>query len=138
MSITNKKPIILFDGICNLCNSSVKFILKHDKKEQFLFTSLQSDAATKILLQLNYKNNDLSSIVLIDDNNIYLKSTAALRITKELSPFWNWFYVMIIIPKKLRDYIYDFIANNRYKWFGKRNTCLVAYSKYKERFITNG
>ncbi len=138
MTDTKNKSIILFDGICNLCNSSVQFILKHDHKKQFLFASLQSDAATKLLLQLNSKNNKLSSILLIEDNKIYNKSTAALRISRELTPLWNWFYILIIIPTKLRDFIYDIIAKNRYKWFGKRDTCLVDNTKYKKRFITNG
>lgn len=138
MTETNNKSIILFDGVCNLCNSSVQFILKRDYKKQFLFASLQSDAATKLLLQLNYKNNDLNSIVLIEGNKIYTKSTAALKIAKKLNLIWNWLYVFIIIPKRLRDFIYDFIAKNRYKWFGKRDICIVNSLKYKERFITNG
>ncbi|NOQ92021.1 MAG: DUF393 domain-containing protein [Flavobacteriaceae bacterium] len=138
MTETKNKSIILFDGICNLCNSSVQFILKHDHKKQFLFASLQSDAAAKLLLQLNSKNNKLSSILLIEDNKIYKKSTAALRISRELNPLFNWFYIFIIIPTKLRDFAYDIIAKNRYKWFGKRGSCLIDNAKYKERFITNG
>jgi predicted DCC family thiol-disulfide oxidoreductase YuxK len=130
------QSIILFDGICNLCNSSVQFVLRHDKKKKFKFASLQSDAATKLLLQLNHKNNKLESIVLIDDSKIYDKSTAALKIAKELSPLWNFFYVLIIIPKPIRDFVYDLIAKNRYSWFGKKDTCLFYAEGHQDRFIS--
>jgi len=135
MKSKNIKSIILFDGICNLCNSSVQFVLKHDIKKKFLFASLQSDAAIKHLLQFNYKNKDFDSIVLIEGNKIYNKSSAALRIAKELGLFWNVFYVFIILPKFIRDGIYDYIAGNRYKWFGKKNSCLFFVEEYKNRFI---
>jgi len=133
---TNKKSIILFDGLCNLCNSSVQFILKHDKKEQFLFASLQSDACTKVLLHLNYKKKDINSIVLIEGSKVFYKSTAALRILRELNPLWNGFYAFIIVPEFIRDFIYDLIANNRYKWFGKQITCPIQNVSHKNRFIT--
>ena len=135
MKLTDKKSIILFDGLCNLCNSSVQFILKHEKNQNFLFASLQSDACAKILLQLNYKNNDLNSLVLIEGNKIYKKSTAALRIIKELKPMWHWFYILIIVPKFIRDSVYDLIAKNRYRWFGKKNTCMVPSPEIQERFL---
>ena len=131
-----KQSIILFDGVCNLCNSSVQFILKRDNKKRFLFSSLQSDAALKLLLQLNVKNSKLDSIVLIEGNKFYDKSTSALRIAKELSLFWNLFYVFIIIPKPIRDAIYDFIAKNRYKWFGKKDSCMFSMHGYKDRFLS--
>ena len=137
MKLTDKKSIILFDGLCNLCNSSVQFILKHEKNQNFLFASLQSDACAKILLQLNYKNNDLNSLVLIEGNKIYKKSTAALRIIKELKPMWHWFYVLIIVPKFIRDSVYDLIAKNRYEWFGKLNSCELGMHTNKDRFINN-
>lgn len=130
------QSIILFDGVCNLCNSSVQFVLRHDKKKRFLFSSLQSDAALKLLLQLNVKNSKLDSIVLIEGNKIYDKSTAALRIAKELNPLWNIFFIFIIIPKPIRDYVYDFIAKNRYNWFGKKNSCLFSIHSHEDRFLT--
>lgn len=135
MIATNNEAIILFDGICNLCNSSVQFVLKHDAKKQFLFASLQSDASRKLLLQFNYENAKMTSIVLIENNKVYDKSTAALRIARKLNPLWNWLYVLIIIPKSIRDFVYDIIAKNRYGWFGKRNSCLVYIEEYKNRFI---
>jgi len=135
MEESNKKPIILFDGICNLCDASVQFVLKHDKKQHFLFTSLQSDASVKLLLQVNNKNNSLNSIVLIEGVKIYYKSTAVLRISRKLNGLWALFYVFIIVPKKFRDSIYDLIAHRRYKWFGKKNKCLLYIEEYKNRFI---
>lgn len=135
MNQTKNKSIVLFDGLCNLCNSSVRFILKHDKKEQYSFASLQSDASTKLLLHLNYKKDDLNSIVLIEGAKVYYKSTAVLRIAKGLRPIWNCSYLFIIIPKFIRDSIYDFIAKNRYNWFGKRESCQIHNLKYKDRFI---
>lgn len=135
MIATNNEAIILFDGICNLCNSSVQFVLKHDTKKQFLFASLQSDASRKLLLQFNYENAKMDTIVLIEKNKVYDKSTAALRIARKLNPLWNWLYVLIIIPKSIRDFFYDIIAKNRYGWFGKRNSCLMYMTEYKNRFI---
>ena len=135
MTVTKKKAIILFDGVCNLCNASVQFILKYDDKNQFLFAPLQSDAGRKLLLQFNVENINLMSIVLIEDDKVYEKSTAVLRIGKKLRAPWNFLYSFIIIPKAMRDYIYYFIAKNRYKWFGKKDTCLPVSSKYKNRFI---
>lgn len=135
MNTNKKKAIILFDGVCNLCNSSVQFVIKHDNKNQFLFASLQSDASKKLLLQFNYENPKMMSIVLIEDNIVYDKSTAALRIAKKLRRPWNFLYKFIILPKAMRDFIYNIIAKNRYRWFGKRDTCLTYDGEYKNRFI---
>lgn len=120
---TKNKSIILYDGICNLCNKSVRFIIKNDTKKQFLFVSLQSDAAAQLLLHINHKKNDLNSIVLIDKGIIYLKSTAVLHILRKIGGVWAVFYFFKIIPKNIRDYIYDAIASHRYKWFGKCEIC---------------
>ena len=135
MKASHKKSVILFDGVCNLCNSSVQFILKNDKKKQFLFASLQSDAAKKLLLQKNHKNNNLNTIILIEGGEVYEKSTAALKITRRLGRIWSFFYIFIILPKSIRDFIYDFIAKNRYNWFGKKDNCIVPNEENKNRFI---
>lgn len=131
----NNKSIILFDGVCNLCNSSVIFILKHDKKEQFLFSSLQSEQAKNILLQITTENLNLDSIILIEKRIIYEKSTAALKIFKELNNGYKLLYSFIIIPKFIRDFAYDYISKNRYKWFGKKEHCMIPSSKIKNRFL---
>ncbi len=130
----NNKPIIFFDGICNLCNASVQFVLKRDKKKHFLFASLQSDVARNILLHKNKKIN-MNSIVLLQDDVVYSKSDAALLILKELRFPYNILVVFKVIPKTIRDGVYDFIAKNRYKWFGKKETCMVPKDDVLERFL---
>lgn len=136
MKHLKNKNIILFDGICNLCNSSVQFIIKHDKKQRFLFTSLQSDAARELLLQFPSKKNKMNSLLYIENNKIYDKSNAALQIIKHLNTPLNWLFTFVIIPKTVRDYLYNFIAKNRYKWFGKKECCMIPSPELKERFLT--
>ncbi|MBT8317773.1 MAG: thiol-disulfide oxidoreductase DCC family protein [Lutibacter sp.] len=130
------KSIILFDGICNLCNSSVNFIIRNDKKEHFLFASLQSDAAKEILLQYQVKKITFDSILLIENGKIYTKSTAALRISRNLDGTYRFIYFLKIIPKSITDWIYDIIANNRYKWFGKKESCMMPDEKLKSKFLS--
>lgn len=130
-----EKPIILFDGVCNLCNSSVQFVIKRDKKEQFLFASLQSDYAKENLPKELSSNSALQSIVLKEKDTIKTKSSAALAIAKRLSGLWSMLYIFIIVPKFLRDWVYDIIAKNRYKWFGKKDQCMIPLSEWKDRFI---
>jgi len=135
MNITKDKSIILFDGVCNLCNSSVNFIIKNDKKQTFLFTSLQSDAAKEILLQFSSKKIDFKSILLIKNGIIYDKSTAVLLIIKQLSNYYKFLYAFIIIPAFIRDIIYNFIAKHRYNWFGKDESCMIPSASLKNRFL---
>ena len=135
MNNFNNKSIILFDGVCNLCNSSVNFIIKHDKKEQFLFASLQSDAAKEILLQFPIKKFNLNSIILIENGNVYKKSMAVLKISKQLNSGYKLLYAFIITPKFIRDWIYNYIAKNRYKWFGKKENCMIPTPEVSNRFL---
>lgn len=130
-----EKHIVFFDGHCNLCSNSVRFIIKRDKKKRFIFASLQSDAARAHLLQFDPKNKINDSIILLEGGKQYEKSTAVLRIARELSPPWPVFYALKIIPVSLRDVLYDWIAANRYTWFGKRAQCLLKLPQYKERFL---
>jgi predicted DCC family thiol-disulfide oxidoreductase YuxK len=126
--------IILFDGICNLCNSSVRFIIKRDPVGNFKFSSLQSKVGKKLLEKYRVRN-DINSFILLENNHVYTKSSAALRVCMRLNSIWKIFIVFIIIPKPIRDYIYDFIANNRYKWFGKSDHCIIPSPDDKERFF---
>jgi len=135
MNNTKNKYIILFDGVCNLCNASVNFIIKHDKKEYFKFASLQSDVAKDLLLHFNSKKIKKESIILIEDKKFYQKSTAALRISKKLNGGYKLLYLFIIIPTFIRDFVYSYIAKNRYKWFGKKNNCIIPNQKIKKRFL---
>jgi len=136
MKPLKNSPIVLFDGYCNLCNASVQYLIKHDGKKHFLLTSLQSDAATKILLQFGQKSfKDFNSIVLINEGVIYKKSSAALHIARQLSGLIKLVYIFIIVPKPLRDFIYDYIAKNRYKWFGKKQDCMLPNPDDIDRFL---
>ena len=135
MNLNKEKSIILFDGVCNLCNSSVNFIIKNDKKEHFLFASLQSDAANEILLQFTSKKIDYKSILLIKDGIIYDKSTAVLLIFMQLSNYYKFVYGFIIVPLFIRNAVYKFIAKNRYYWFGKNESCMVPTASLKKRFL---
>lgn len=135
MNNFNDKLIILFDGVCNLCNSSINFIIKHNHKKQFLFASLQSDVAKEILLQFSQKKIALDSIVFIENNIIYDKSTAILRISRYLNGGYKLLYGIIIIPKFIRDGLYNQIAKNRYNWFGKKKNCMIPAPEVKSRFL---
>lgn len=123
---------ILFDGVCNLCNASVNFIIDRDPKGYFRFAALQSDAA-KALGEA--PNGDPDSIVLLEDGVRYEQSTAALRIARRLSGLWPVLYAGIILPRPLRDLVYRFIARNRYKWFGRRDACRLPSPELKARFL---
>jgi len=127
--------IIFFDGVCNLCNSSVNFIIKRDKRNKFKFAVFQSDIGKELLIKHNYYSKNFDTLVLLKDNTIHTKSTAALLISKELNSFWKLFYIFIIIPKFLRDFIYLYISRNRYKWFGKKDSCMLPSSEIKSRFL---
>jgi predicted DCC family thiol-disulfide oxidoreductase YuxK len=127
--------IILFDVVCNLCISSVDFIMKKDRRKRFLFASLQGESGQALLKKFNLPVNNWETFVVIEGDKVYTKSTAALRIVKHLGSAWQLLYGFIIVPKFLRDKIYRWIAGNRYKWFGKRDTCRVATPDEKSRFL---
>ena len=135
MNNFNGKSIVLFDGVCNLCNSSVNLIIKNDKKAQFLFASLQSDVAKEILLQFPSKKINFDSILLIEHNKLYEKSTAVVRILRHLGGGYKLLSCMVIIPKFIRDPLYDYIAKNRYRWYGKRESCMIPAPELKKWFL---
>ena len=130
-----EKPIVIFDGVCNLCNFAIDFILKRDQKKVFIFLPNQVMAGKKILEKYGIKDLEVKSVYLIEDKKIYQKSTAILRILKRLSFPWNIGYVFIVIPRPIRDFIYNIIAKNRYQWFGKRDVCRVLSDEEKARFL---
>ncbi len=119
------KSIILFDGFCNLCSSAVQFVLKRDKKKKFQFASLQSNFGKDLLIRHKLPITDFNSLVLFEDGKIFTQSTGALKIARSLSGFWPIFYIGMILPKFFRDAIYNWIAKNRYKWFGRKEQCYV-------------
>lgn len=128
------KALVLFDGYCNLCNGAVQFILKRDKKNHFYFASLSWPVAEPIL-NTSEKLKDVDSILLWDGKNTFTKSSAALKISSRLGSLWPLMNVFWILPKWLRDPVYDFIARNRYKWFGKRDTCMLPSPEVSARFL---
>ena len=131
------ESIIIFDGVCNFCNGVVNFILVRDKKDIFRFAANQSEAAKQILLKNNIPlETEISTVFLFENGKLYQKSTAALRIARKLPFAWNLCYIGIIIPAFLRNVIYDFIAKNRYKWFGKKETCRVPSPAERGKFLT--
>jgi len=128
-------PVILFDGVCNLCNASVQYVIKHDKKKLFRFASLQSSFGESILKQYNLSADTFNSFILLSDNKIYTRSTAALMVAKKLKGFIKFLYGFIIAPKFIRDFVYDVIAKNRYRWFGKKEACWVPTPELKSLFF---
>ena len=130
------QPIVLFDGVCNLCNGAVQFIIRHDKKNIFMFASLQSEVGRKILEQYNFPLDELNSFILIENNKAYTRSTGALTVAKKLNGLWPLLYGFIIIPKFIRDSIYNWVAGNRYKWFGKKDACMIPTPELKARFLS--
>ncbi|MEI9809057.1 MAG: thiol-disulfide oxidoreductase DCC family protein [Bacteroidota bacterium] len=128
-------PVILFDGVCNLCNRGVQFIIRRDKKKQFRFASLQGKTGQELLQRFNLPVNDLNTFVLVEKEGIYTRSTAALRIAKRMGGGWTLLYGFIIFPRFIRDAVYNVIAKNRYKWFGKREECMIPSPDLKERFL---
>lgn len=130
--------LILFDGVCNLCNGAVQFIIMRDKKQRFRFASLQSSIGKKYSSLQPADQPDPGTILLIRNNRIYDRSNAALEIAKELSGAWPALYIFKIVPKFLRDAIYNLIARNRYRWFGKKDECMIPTPALKNRFIDHG
>ena len=131
----NEAHILLFDGVCNLCNSIVQFTIKRDPKEKFKFASLQSESGQALLKKFGLPTDDFDSFVFINGDKYFLKSSAGLHVLKELGGIWKLFYVFIIFPQPLRDYVYNIIAKTRYRIFGKRDTCMIPISNIKKRFL---
>ena len=130
-----KSAIILFDGVCNLCNGFVQFVIAHDAAGRFKFAALQSEAGQQLLKNLPAAAQNLDTVVLIENGRFYHRSTAALRILRHLSGAWPLLYLAIVLPVFLRDWIYNFVARNRYRWLGRRESCLMPTPALKARFL---
>lgn len=133
--MNEKHKIILFDGVCNLCNGAVTYIIKHDKKNVFKFAALQSEIGKQLVAKFNIDTKKVDSIILIDDEKHYEKSSAALHITKNLSGAYPLLFGFMIVPKFIRNAVYDYIARNRYKWFGKKESCMIPTKELKAKFL---
>jgi predicted DCC family thiol-disulfide oxidoreductase YuxK len=131
----NTKSIILFDGLCNFCNASINKIIELDKKNKFKFAAIQSEAGKKLLTEFSTDFSKTDSILLIENKIVLSKSTAVLKIAKQLSGVYKLCYAFIIIPTFMRDLIYDLIARNRYKWFGKKESCMIPTKEVSGKFL---
>lgn len=135
-NLPKDKKIILFDGVCNLCDLAVQFVIKHDKKDVFRFVALQSELGQKILKHIGINPTNIDSIILYEPGiAYYYKSAAALQIAKNLGGFFHLGTVFRIIPTGISNQLYDYIAENRYKWYGKNETCLIPTAALKSKFL---
>lgn len=135
-TLPKNKKLILFDGVCNLCNHAVLKVIRYDRKNVFLFAALQSKIGEKIIEELGIDISKIDSIILyIPKEAFYIKSSAALRIMKEFSGIWKLSQIALLFPTSFNDYIYDFVAKNRYKWFGKKDQCMIPSEGLKKKFL---
>jgi predicted DCC family thiol-disulfide oxidoreductase YuxK len=128
-------PVLLFDGVCNLCNGAVRFVVRHDPEGVFRFAPLQSDAADSLLADCD-RESDLDSVVLVADGACHVKSDAALRVARRLGLPYSLLWAFRFVPRGLRDAVYDVVADNRYGWFGRREECMVPTPDLEERFLS--
>jgi predicted DCC family thiol-disulfide oxidoreductase YuxK len=135
-TVLENKKVILFDGVCNLCNSAINQVIDFDKKNTFLFTALQSKTGQEITKQLGIDTTKVDSIILYENNMAYyIKSTAAIKIMNDLGGLWVLTKLLWIFPENFRNYIYDIVAKNRYKWFGKKENCRIPTPELKAKFL---
>jgi predicted DCC family thiol-disulfide oxidoreductase YuxK len=134
--MSDNEKLILFDGVCNLCNGFVKFIIRRDKKGKIRFAPLQSDAAKNSLHAFGHYPEKSDTVIYISGNKFFDKSSAVLNILKDLGRGWQLMFVFIILPPFIRDWFYDLVAKNRYRIFGRSDTCMIPTSEIKNRFIS--
>lgn len=140
MANAPEAPVVLFDGVCNLCNASVRFVLDRERDRRLRFASLQSEAARRILAPANVTDTRTlpDSIVLVDDEGVHTRSTAALRVSRHLRAPWRWLSVFAILPRSVRDALYDFVARHRYRFFGRQDRCGLPRPEHADRFLEDG
>jgi predicted DCC family thiol-disulfide oxidoreductase YuxK len=131
----NNYDIILFDGVCNLCHGAILFLIKRDKNNRFKFAPLESTIGKELLLKHQIDPSKIDSIILVRGESAFIKSRAALHITTHLNGLWPLLYSLIIIPRFISDAAYDFIAKNRYRWFGKKDSCMIPTQELKSKFL---
>ena len=128
-------PVVLFDGVCNFCNAVVNFLIRQDKKKILRFAAMQSETGKKLLTQYQFAPDYLKSFVLIENGKAYIKSTAALKLYNYLPWYWKWIQGFWVVPKPVRDGVYEFISDQRYKWFGKKDRCMLPAPDVRNRFL---
>lgn len=132
---TRHERVIVFDGVCNWCTAWVNFMIDHDPQGKFKFGTLQSEQGQQILHDLQLSTENFDTFLLLEQDRVFTKSTAALRIVRHLSGFWRLFYIFIVVPRPFRDAIYDVVARHRYKWMGKADACRVPTPNERARFV---
>jgi predicted DCC family thiol-disulfide oxidoreductase YuxK len=127
--------IMLFDGVCNLCNGAVQFVIRNDSTNQVKFASLQSESAARLLEPFGVNPSNLQTFVLLEGGQMFTKSDAALRLARALRAPWAWLFPLVYVPRPIRDVVYDIVARNRYAWFGKQESCWVPTPELRVRFL---
>ena len=135
MTAPVEQPVVLFDGVCNLCNGSVQFIVRHDPAGRFRFASLQSEAGRALLRRHGLDPADLFSVILVEGGRAYSRSDAALRVAGGLSGGWRAVGALRVVPRPLRDLVYGWVARNRYRWFGRQDACMIPTPELRTRFL---
>ncbi len=135
IQVAKNHPVLLFDGVCNLCDGLVQFIIKWDEKARFRFASLQSEIGQELARQAGLDPSDMGTAILYDEEEFHLKSDMALGVARNLGGLWGVFGIFRIIPRSVRDGVYDWVARNRYQWFGKKEGCMIPTPELKSRFL---
>lgn len=130
-----KSPVLLFDGVCNLCNGAVQWVLLRDRRGLFRFAALQSDTGQAMLRQFGFAAEDFDTVVLIDGDRVFTRSDAALEVVRRIGGFWPVLYAFKIIPRPIRDAVYNWVARNRYRWFGRQEQCMLPRKEWMSRFV---
>lgn len=136
MSEASEHAVVLFDGVCNFCNSAVNFVIEHDKKNYFRFAPLQSESGQKLIKEHHLDSPDIDSVIVIDGGKAFTHSSAALKIIRHLGGIWSVGYAFIIVPKFIRDFFYKLFARYRYRLFGKKDTCMMPTPEIRAKFLS--
>jgi predicted DCC family thiol-disulfide oxidoreductase YuxK len=133
--MTSDTPILLFDGVCNLCSRAVQFVIRHDPEGRFRFAALQSETGRRLLVENGLPADTLDTFVLVEGPRCFTRSDAAIEIARRLSVGWRWLRLVAVVPRPLRDRLYGIVVRNRYRWFGRRESCLVPTPELTRRFL---
>jgi predicted DCC family thiol-disulfide oxidoreductase YuxK len=134
-TISHKQPILFFDGVCNLCNGAVQWVIRRDRAGIFRFAALQSETGQTLLQEAGLPAEELSTVILYEDGRFHTHSDVPLRVWRRLGGAWAWLYVFRFVPRFLRDGVYNWIARNRYRWFGRQDQCMIPTPELRERFL---
>ncbi len=134
-AIPRDRPILLFDGVCNLCNGFVQWVIRRDPEGHFRFAALQSETGRRLLAEAGMPADALSTVVLYEAGRFFTHSDVPLRVWRQLGGAWSWLYALRVVPRALRDAVYDWVARNRYRWFGRREQCMIPTPELRARFL---